>query len=239
MRVIGFTFDNAKDFTVTQGSTFKDSESALQQRWRLTTTVTSADKKAKAVWALEIGDLTFGASGGASGAEYGGTTTRVGPSSGAGLGNDGVNVETKNLYLWFKAPRLEGADALLDLHNIVFLASPTGAFIDDDAMGIQLNLKFDPIDLQVWGAKADENNRQDADDNDLYAIRLGLNITTDTRVTVERLLVNSQCFARRAAPVSPCVDADVGDTFWVGGTFGTKIATVSLDRTVVWGRRAL
>jgi len=248
MRVNGFLWNNARDFSDTEpdgagGTQFKDNEAWAHERFRLYTTIQSADKKAKAVWALEVGDLAFGSGGGGSGAEYGGSTTRVGPSSGGGLGNDGANVETKNAYLWFEVPGVQGVDVILGMHNIVFLASPTGAFMDDDAMGIQINFKFDPIDLQLWTAKADENNRFDADDNDFYVARLGVNVTKDTRVTVEGMVVNSQCFARRA-PVAPattgtCVDADVGDTFWFGGTVGTKIATISLDTTFVYGQRAL
>jgi len=243
MRVIGYVWDNVSDFTDTADGKFKDSDSRYFQRFRLVTTVESADKRAKAVWALEIGDITWGSGGGASGAEYGGTTTRVNPGVGGGLGSDGVNVETKHLYVQFDVPFVPGTSLLLGAHNILFLPGPALPFLDDDALGIQLNVRSDPIDLQLWTAKADENNRQDADDNDLYAARLGLNVTKDTRVTVEGLVVNQQCFARRV-PVAPattgtCLDADFGDTFWIGGTVGTKIATVSLDGTVVYGKRAL
>ncbi len=244
MRVHGILFDNLTDFTDTEkGPAFKDSNSFYFQRWRLFTTVTSADKKAKVYWALEVGDITFGAGGGASGGEFGGTTTRVGPGSGGGLGNDGVNVETKNLYVQFDIPFVPEASLLLGIHNILFLESPTGAFLDDDAAGIQLNWKLDPVDVQLWTAKADENNRQDADDNTLYAARLGVTVTKDLRLTVEGLIADTQCFARRA-PVAPattgtCVKADFGDTYWVGGTVSAKVLTVQLNGTVAYGQRQL
>ena len=48
----------------------RDSNSFYFQRWRLFTNVESADKKAKAVWGLEVGDITWGTGGGASGGEY-------------------------------------------------------------------------------------------------------------------------------------------------------------------------
>ncbi len=244
MRVHGILFDNLTDFTDTEeGPQFKDSNAHFFQRWRLWTTVQSADRKAKAVWALEVGDIVWGTGGGASGTEFGGTTTRIGPGAGGQLGADGVNVETKNAFVQFDIPFIPNANLLLGLHNIVFLSSPFGAFLDDDAAGIQFNWKMDPVDLQIWYAKADENNRQDADDNDFYAARLGVRVMKDLRVTVEGLVMNQQCFARRA-PVPPattgaCVKADFADTYWVGGTASAKIGTVQLDGTVVYGQRQL
>jgi hypothetical protein len=248
-RVAGIAFDNLKDFENTDDqsrfctevmASCKDSDSFLHERFRLFTTIESADKKARVYWALEVGDIAFGAGGGASGAEYGGSTTRVGPSSGGGLGNDGANVETKNAYLWFEIPGGWGGSAILGLHNIVFLSSPTGAFMDDDAAGIQLNWKSDFADVQFWLAKTDENNRFDADDNTMYALRLGVNATKDLRFTLEGLVVDQQCFARRSPAVgSTCVSASFGDTFWVGGTVGAKVANINLDGTVVYGQRQL
>jgi hypothetical protein len=246
-RAAGIAFNNIADFTDTDtaactqaGLSCKDSDSFMHERFRLFTTVESADKKARVYWALEIGDLAFGAGGGASGAEYGGTTTRVGNGSGGGLGNDGVNVETKNLYLWFEIPGVPGLSALIGMHNIVWLNQPVGAFLDDDAMGIQLNWKSDFMDVQLWMAKADENNRQDADDNDLYAARFGINVTPDIRITVEGLGLNSQCFARRSVVLGgTCVSSDPFDTFWVGTTVGAKVGTINLDGTFVYGQRQL
>jgi hypothetical protein len=246
-RAAAIAFNNITDFTDTDqvdcrsvGLTCKDSDSFLHERFRLFTTIESADKKARVFWALEIGDITWGAGGGASGAEYGGVTARNGTSTGGGLGNDGANVETKNLYLWFEIPGVPGASALIGMHNIAFLNTPAGAFMDDDAAGIQLNWKTDFMDVQLWGAQTDENNRQDADDNTMYAARLGINITPDIRITVEGLTVDEQCFARRSAALGgTCVSADIFDTFWVGGTAGVKLGTINLDATFVYGQRQL
>jgi hypothetical protein len=252
MRVYGLVWDNFTDFADTDkrnkifdqslvGRT-KDSEAYYFQRWRLYTTVESADKNAKAVWAIEVGDLTWGLGGGASGAEYGGGGARTGPSQGGGLGADGVNVETKNLYLQFNIPWVPNANILLGAHNIVWLNSPAGAFMDDDGFGIQFNWKLDPIDLQLYTVKTDENTRASADDNTMYAARLGVNLTPDTRITAEFLTVDQQCFARRAAPTGTtgsCVSADVLDTWWGGLTAGTKIAGITLHGSFVYGQRQL
>jgi hypothetical protein len=261
MRVYGLVWDNWTDFvdTAKNSSLFvsgtgsrlfpnnaKDSEAYYFQRWRLYTTVESADKQAKVVWAIEVGDVTWGLSGGASGAEFGGVGARTGPSQGGGLGADGVNVETKNLYLQFNIPWVQNANILLGAHNIVWLASPAGSFMDDDGWGIQFNWKADPVDLQLYTVKADENTRASADDNTMYAARLGINVTKDTRVTAEFLTVDQQCFARRAVPagspagtVGSCVSADFGDTWWGGLTVGTKLGGITLHGTFVYGQREL
>jgi hypothetical protein len=257
MRVYGLVWDNFTDFTDTgkQSNIFapsligraKDSESYYFQRWRLYTTVESADKNARVVWAIEVGDITWGLGGGASGDEYGtGTNARNGTSQGGGLGADGANVETKNLYLQFNIPGLPNSNILLGAHNIVFMTSPAGAFMDDDGWGIQLNFKWDPVDLQLYTVKIDENTRASADDNDFYAARLGFNLTPDTRFTVEGLLANTQCMARRgvaagapAGTLGSCVSTDFGDNFWIGATAATKVGPASLHFSGVYGQRKL
>src|SRR5262245_30897274 len=75
MRVFGLVWDNMTDFAdtdkrnpveqllglnLTGANRNKDSESYYFQRWRLYTTVESADKNAKVVWAIEVGDITWG-----------------------------------------------------------------------------------------------------------------------------------------------------------------------------------
>ena len=78
MRVYGFAFNNITDFTDSgPNGANRDSQSFYFQRWRLWTNVESADKKAKAVWGLEVGDLVWGQGGGASGGEYRGCPGRA------------------------------------------------------------------------------------------------------------------------------------------------------------------
>lgn len=241
-RVFGIVTDNLTDYKETEGTANKDSFARYTQRLRLFTTVQSADKKAKAVWGLEVGDVTWGSGGGANGPEYGGTSSRTGPGSGGELGADGVAVETKHLYIWFEVPGVPQASLTVGIQNITLLATPS-EFLSDDAAAIKLDLKFDPIDLQLFTAKAQENTFQSADDVDFYGARLGVNVTKDLRVTLEGLLINGQCVAK-TTPVPPattgtCISHDVGDTFWVGGTVGTKIADMAIDAAVVYGQRTL
>ncbi len=242
MRIIGYVWDNMIDFRDTQGTAFKDSQSRYFQRWRLFTTVQSADKKAKVVWAVEVGDLTWGTGSSPSGNEFGGPPnpqpSSAGRGAGAGLGADGVNLETKNLYLQFDIPFIPNANLLVGAANNVFLSSPTFAFVDDDAFMVQFNWKADPVDLQVYTAKIDENTLQNADDNDMYVARIGVNVTKDLRLTVEGMVVDQKCL-RAPGSGGPCVGVDFGDNFWVGATVGAKIGTISLDGTVVYGQRTL
>jgi hypothetical protein len=266
MRVYGFATDNVSDFRDSENGLFRDSTSFYFQRWRLFTTVESADKKARAYWSLEVGDITWGDGGGANANSTVGcngsligtnptivipppagsppgtpgtpvtvtsgtpsSTARTGNNSGGCLGADGVNVETKNIYLWLDTSEwAPGTNVQLGIGNIVFMNGPLGAFADDDAASIIANWKGDPVDVQVWTAKLGEGNVANADDTDAYAVRVGVNVTKDLRVTLEGLLLNENAMSGQ----------DFGDTFWVGATVGAKVGDIQLDGAFVYGQRA-
>ena len=200
MRVYGFAFNNITDFTDSgPNGANRDSQSFYFQRWRLFTNVESADKKAKAVWGLEVGDITWGTGGGASGGEYRGCPGRApfvsrrdgsgrrpgsppghaadhagdadhGDGHPAGLerprrataqaavsGADGVNVETKHAYIWVDTGQwLPGSSITLGIQSIVFMTGPLGGYFDDDGAAIKLNMKFDPVDVEIYTAKLGE-----------------------------------------------------------------------------------
>lgn len=266
MRVYGFAFNNITDFTDSgPNGANRDSQSFYFQRWRLWTNVESADKKAKAVWGLEVGDLVWGAGGGASGGEFRGcagrapfvpsvtvpvpaggiatptpgapttatvtqpgANTRVGNGAGGCLGADGVAVETKHAYIWLDTGQwVPGSSITLGIQNIVFMSGPLGGWFDDDGAAIKLNMKFDPVDVELYTAKTGEGVNANADDTDMYVGRVGVNITKDMRATFEAMLVDEKSLA----------GANLGDTFWIGGTFGAKLGTVQLDAAAVYGQR--
>ena len=265
MRVYGFAFNNITDFTDSgPNGANRDSNSFYFQRWRLWTNVESADKKAKAVWGLEVGDIIWGTGGGASGGEFRGcpgrapfvptvnvptvvtagsppgsspatvsqpgSNTRVGNGAGGCLGADGVAVETKHAYIWVDTGQwVPNSSITLGIQELVFMNGPLGPFFDDDGAAIKLNMKFDPVDIELWTAKAGEGAVANADDSDMYTARVGVNITKDMRATLDFLLVNEQSLAGQS----------IGDTFWIGGTFGAKLGTVQLDVGGVYGQRAL
>jgi hypothetical protein len=271
MRVYGFAFNNITDFQDSgPNGANRDSQSFYFQRWRLFTNIESADKKAKAVWGVEVGDITWGQGGGASGGEYrgcpgrapfvpnvtatvpaGGTAVpggpgtptsatvtvtqpgsnvRVGNGAGGCLGADGVNVETKHAYIWLNTGQwVPGSSVTLGIQNIVFMSGPLGGYFDDDGAAIKLNMKFDPVDLEVYTAKLGEGVNANADDTDMYVARVGVNATKDIRLTVEGMLVDEKSLA----------GANLGDTFWVGATVGANLGTVKLDGAVVYGQRQI
>ncbi len=272
MRVYGFAFNNMTDFTDSgPNGANRDSQSFYFQRWRLWTNVESADKKAKAVWGLEVGDITWGRQGGASGGEFlgcpggnplanssiSGTATIPAPAgsppgtpptvvnvpvnpavspydrtrqgSGGCLGADGVNVETKHAYIWLDTAQwVPGSSITLGIQSIVMMAGPLGGFFDEDGAAIKLNMKFDPVDIEVWAAKSGEGANANADDSDIYVARVGANVTKEIRVTLEGMLVNEQALA----------GANLGDTYWIGATVGAKLGTVQLDGAMVYGQRS-
>ena len=268
MRVYGFVWDNVTDFNDSDDGASRDSNSFYFQRWRLFTNVESADKKAKVVWGVEVGDITWGSGGGASGTVFRGcpgslqtagnpTVTipppagsppgtpptvatvapgaigsgvRTGPGGGGCLGADGVNVETKHAYLWFDTGQwLPGSSITLGIQSIVFMTGPLGGYFDEDGAAIKVNMKFDPVDVELYTAKLGEGARPNADDTDMYVARVGANLSKELRLTVEGMLVDEKSLA----------GGNLGDTFFVGATVGAKVGDIQLDGAVVYGMQAI
>ena len=114
----------------------------------------------KAVWFTEI-DMNWGDLGG-----------QVGRNQGGALGGDSINVETKNLYLWFKVP-----DTSIDF--TVGLQNQTDAYAGvlygaADMAGIFMTGKFEPVTFKLGWAKLYENQLQKTDDATLYVAEVNL-----------------------------------------------------------------
>ena len=268
MRHIGVVQNNMNDFTDSDGTGLnRDSDSYYLSRFRLSTIMESGDKKARATWTLEVGDIEWGRRGGSSGDEYGcngeaqgaptgnqpvrdstgapvlganglpivtalptlSGATRVGRSSGGCFGNDGVNVETKHLNLWFEVPGVSNLTATIGAQGFSFLDTTPGSFFADDAWGIKVNWKMDPVDVEVYTFKIAEQTFPNADDVDAYAARVGVNIIKDLRVTGEVLVINE---LGRAG-------SNLGDDIWFGLTAAAKFGDVSVDGQFVYGQRTL
>ncbi|RMF87303.1 MAG: hypothetical protein D6736_13095 [Nitrospinota bacterium] len=119
----------------------------VRQRFRNWWTF-KANEHLRAVWGMEIGYLDLGVAENTEGADLPGN--RVGRGSGGGTGADGVNVETKNLYLQFDVPYTH-LEALMGL--IPFGADPLtdGAFTGDDIPGVWVRGPLGPVDIHfVW-----------------------------------------------------------------------------------------
>jgi hypothetical protein len=156
--------------------------------------------------------------------------TRVGPGAGGCLGADGVAVETKHAYIWLNTGQwVPGSSITLGIQSIVFMSGPLGGYFDEDGAAIKINMKFDPVDIEVYTAKMGEGLRQNADDTDLYVARVGVNATKEIRVTLEGMLVNEQSLA----------GSNIGDTFWIGSTVGATLGTIQLNGAFVYGQQQL
>jgi len=110
----------------------------------------------KAVWFIES-DLLFGDSSGA-----------VARNQGGALGGDSIQLETKNLYLWFKIPDTS-MDFTVGLQN---QSDPyAGVFYGGaDFAGIFMTGKFEPVQFKLGWAKLYENQTQKTDDATLYVV---------------------------------------------------------------------
>jgi hypothetical protein len=140
-----------------------------------------------------------------------------------------VNVETKHLNLWFEVPGVPNLTATIGAQAFAILDTAPGSFFADDAWGIKVNWKMDPVDVEVYTFKITENTFPNADDIDAYAARVGINVIKDLRLTVEGMVINE---LNRAAQ-------SFGDNYWVGVTAAAKIGDISVDGTFVYGQRTL
>jgi hypothetical protein len=104
---------------------------------------------------FEIGDVEFGNGGGASGPFNGVSVTpgswRVGNGAGGSMGNDGVNVETKNAYIDFALP---GGVPGRVRAGIMPWYLPKGLIVDDDAAGIKVYGTVKPISYELFWYRA-------------------------------------------------------------------------------------
>ncbi len=257
-RVVGGASDNTVDFLSTRangagGSEFKDSFHDFSNRFRLFTNVESGDHHAGAQLALEIGDIIWGAGGGASAGDFNGTVggapSRVATRGGGALGADGVNVKTKHEYLWFDVPGVDNLRLTLGIQTLEFLTQPT-EFLSDDIAGIKADWKLDPVTVQLWFGRLGGPGGPDvnAQENDAYVARVWIKPLPDWQFSVEGMVINAQCYDRQLATSAPtatptivggaptlvvtpgttartgaCLKASFGDDFWVGGTVSGKL----------------
>ena len=119
----------------------------------------------KAVWFIES-DLLFGDNSGA-----------VARNQGGALGADSIQLETKNLYLWFKVPDTS-LDFTVGLQN---QSDPyAGVFYGGaDLAGIFMTGKFEPVMFKLGWAKLYENLVQKTDDATMYVVETNFVPTKD------------------------------------------------------------
>jgi hypothetical protein len=128
---------------------------------------------------MEIGDIRFGG-GVEDGTDVSGNLVPViGPGSGGGVGADGVNVETKNIFLEFHIPFLPG----LRFRGGIFGYGDRFDFniLADDFAGFQLFYERGDVAAHFVYLKFFEGDtRRNADDSDWFGIDGQLRVSPST-----------------------------------------------------------
>lgn len=130
---------------------------------------------------MEIGDVRFG-----GGVEDGSDTSgnlvpTLGPGSGGGVGADGVNVETKNIFIEFQIPAIRG----LQFRGGIFGYGDRFGFniLADDFAGFQLLFHRGDIRAHFVYLKFFEgDSRTNADDSDWFGLDAELRVSSATTV---------------------------------------------------------
>ena len=206
-----------------------------------------ANESLKGVYYLEVGTIRWGAGGGSA---Y--TSDRTGPGGGGALGTDGVNVETKRLYLDFQMPHT----ALSLRMGLQGLALPSLAnnnpVLDDDVAAVVANYQFsDRFNVvAAWARAADTENYTPATPTsktkyDVFTIIGGLNfepVTIVPYITYAAIGRNADVGSQTSVTVggittNPITATDDRDVWWLG--LSAKSACwerLNLAFDFVWGQ---
>ncbi len=143
----------------------------VEQRFRVK--FDFGNENVKAVWYTET-DGIWGDTAGSS--LPGGGATR---NAGAALGGDKNNMETKNIYVWFKIPDTSvdmkwGLQAQKDAYQ--------GVFYNADLAGIFMNGKYEPIGYTLGFGKLYEQANDVWDDATLYQAEVGWAMSKETKL---------------------------------------------------------
>ncbi len=143
--------------------------SYVEQRLRLKFSV--GEENVKAVAFFEQ-DMMWGDSSGRSG-------TR---NAGGAIQGDSINIETKNIYLWFKVPDT-GTDFTVGLQSVT---DPyRGTFMGGaDMAGVVSIFKFEPLSFRVGGFTPWERTTNQADDTQLFIAEAKISPAKDLNVGV-------------------------------------------------------
>ncbi|SHJ34803.1 outer membrane homotrimeric porin [Halodesulfovibrio aestuarii] len=178
------TLDMAFEFLDNPDPISADNGDYFQALQRLRTKIDIiANESLKGVYYLEVGSIYWGQGGGSS---AGPLTGRTGPGSGGALGTDGVNVETKRMYIDYQMPNT----ALSIRMGLQGLALPSLAnnnpVLDDDVAAVVANYAFtDQYNVvAAWARAADTRNLGNTsnDKYDVFALIAGLNFEPVTIV---------------------------------------------------------
>jgi len=148
---------------------------------------------------------------------WGDASAQVARNQGGAIQGDSINIETKDIFLWFKLPNTS-ADFTVGLQNVS--DSYRGIFFGGaDMAGVTSTFKFAPLSFRVGGFTPWERNTNQADDTQLFIAE---------------------------AKIAPVKDLNVGLNFYfirdgvdvVGTTSGELPTTPNVDAMFVAGATA-
>jgi hypothetical protein len=152
-RIRFYSYDNVSQATLYDHNNPDRNPRGIQIRVRPRFDVSDDNGNMTATLRLEIGDIEWGAGGGAGGPSNGSGTTagiqgsaRVGNGSGGGMDADGVNVETKWAYIDFLMPF--GIPARMRA-GIQPWFLPKGMIVDNDATGVRVYGTTKPVSYEI------------------------------------------------------------------------------------------
>lgn len=169
---------------------------------------------------MEIGDVRFGG-GVDNGSDVSGNLVPViGPGSGGGVGADGVNIETKNIFLEFSIPLIRGLSfrgGILgygDRYDFNILA--------DDFAGLQLLYQRGDVAAHfVYFKFFEGDTRNNADDSDWFGVDAQYQVSQSTSVAATFYYWIDQ--ENRGN-----LNADPYQ-FWIGGEVTSRLGLVQLN----------
>ncbi len=140
--------------------------SYVEQRLRLK--FTTGEENVKAVLFLEQDMM------------WGDASAQVARNQGGAIQGDSINIETKNVYLWFKLPNTS-ADFTVGLQNV---SDPyRGTFLGTaDVAGVVSTFKFAPLSFRVGGFTPWERDTNQADDTQLFIVEAKIAPVKDLNV---------------------------------------------------------
>jgi hypothetical protein len=180
----------------------------VEQRFRVR--FAFGEENVKVVWFSEIDFSSWGDSAGS--AAPGGAARNVGGA----LGGDKVNLETKNVYVWFKLPNTS-------LDFTVGLQNQTDTFQGllyggADMAGIFMTGKYEPVNWKLGLATLYENNPLFADDTYLVTFQLGFPLSKDLKLggSLYYLRDDSQKYAGTLPGVPAGLAANTKEAYTIG-----------------------
>ena len=219
----------------------KDAPTAAYVEQRLRLKFSSGEENVKAVAFFEIDFGAWGDTAGSSPTPTAGATTAggigtgnntlgVGRNGGGALGGDRINLETKNVYVWFKLPNTT-LDFTVGLQN----QSDAYAgliFGGADMAGIFSTGKFGPVATTFGWAKLYENNVNKTDDMTLYVASAKFSPVKELKIGANFYFLQDdtgKVSATTELPGDPATAFTGTNLFNVGGLNKKRVYTPGVD----------